>query len=122
MATVVAELVRARSVIEAATLSLPTLTPRLQPAAAAHAAHLDVLVGAVADADVPAPAPPEVAPDEGRALAAVQRSEQRLLREVREGCVGASSGDLARVLASVAASTAQHAAALAPGATRRVDA
>ena len=45
-----------------------------------------------------------------------------LLREVREGCVGASSGDLARVLASVAASTAQHAAALAPGATRRVDA
>ncbi len=122
MAAVVAELVRARSVIEAATLSLPGLTPRLEPVAAAHAAHLDVLVGAVPDADVPAPSPPTIAPGADRALTAVRRSEQRLLREVREGCVAASSGDLARVLASVAASTSQHSAALSPDAAREVGA
>ena len=46
------------------------------------------------------------------ALAKVRRSEQRLLRDVREGCLAAASGDLARVLASIAASTSQHSAAL----------
>jgi hypothetical protein len=120
VAAVVAELVRARSVIEAATLALPALTPRLQPTADAHAAHLDVLVGAVPDADVPAPAPPTIAPAEDRALAAVHRSEQRLLREVRQACVAAASGDLARVLASIAASTAQHSVALSPDPVRAV--
>lgn len=110
---VVGALVRARSVVEAATLAVPGLTPVLEPVATAHAAHLEVLAGAVPDADVPAPAPPRIAADRTRALAAVRRSEQRLLREVRDACVAAASGDLARVLASVAASTAQHGAALA---------
>lgn len=114
VASVVAELVLARSVIEAATLSVPDLTPRLTALSAAHAAHLDVLVGAVPDADATPSAPPTVAPAPAAALTAVRRSEQRLLRAVRRGCTGAASGDLARVLASVAASTAQHAAALAP--------
>lgn len=113
VAAVVAELVRARSVVEAATLAVPDLTPVLEPVATAHAAHLEVLAGAVADTDVPAPAPPSVPTARARALGAVRRSEQRLLREVRRGCLGAASGDLARVLASVAASTAQHGAALA---------
>ncbi|WP_299924172.1 hypothetical protein [uncultured Nocardioides sp.] len=113
VAAVVAALVRARSVVEAATLSVPDLTPLLEPVATAHAAHLEVLAGAVADTDVPAPAPPTIAGDRARALGVVRRSEQRLLREVRRGCVGAASGDLARVLASMAASTAQHGAALA---------
>ncbi|WP_210438205.1 hypothetical protein [Nocardioides xinjiangensis] len=112
VATVVAELVRARSVLEAATLSLPALTSRLQPVADAHAAHLDLLADAVPAADVPAPAPPTIPARDTAALAAVRRSEQRLLREVRHGCVAASSGDLARVLASIAGSTAQHAAAI----------
>ena len=110
---VVAALVRARSVVEAATLSVPELTPVLEPVATAHAAHLEVLEGAVADADVETPPPPRVPAERAGALTAVRRSEQRLLREVRRGCVGAASGDLARVLASVAASTAQHGAALA---------
>lgn len=114
VAAVVAELVLARSVIEAATLSVPDLTPRLEPVASAHAAHLDVLLGAVPDAEATPSAPPTVAASPGRALAAVRRSEQRLLREVRRGCAQAASGDLARVLASVAASTAQHAVALGP--------
>ena len=110
---VVAALVRARSVLEAATLAVPDLTPHLEPVATAHTAHLGVLAGAVADADVPAPAPARIPARRDRALAAVRRSEQRLLDEVRRGCVAAASGDLARVLASMAASTAQHSAALA---------
>jgi hypothetical protein len=81
--------------------------------ATAHAAHLEVLEGAVADADVPTPPPPRIPADRSKALTAVRRSEQRLLREVRRGCVDAASGDLARVLASMAASTAQHGASLA---------
>ena len=112
VAAVVAALVRARSVVEAATLSVPDLTPLLEPVATAHAAHLEVLEGAVADADVPTPPPPRIPADRAGALTAVRRSEQRLLREVRRGCVAAASGDLARVLASMAASTAQHGAAL----------
>lgn len=114
VASVVAELVLARSVVEAATLSVPDLTPRLEPLAASHSAHLDVLLGAVPDAEATPSAPPTVAPAPAAALTAVRRSEQRLLRAVRRGCADAASGDLARVLASVAASTAQHAAALAP--------
>ncbi|GAB3034952.1 hypothetical protein GCM10011376_19640 [Nocardioides flavus (ex Wang et al. 2016)] len=119
VASVVAELVRAAAVLEAATLAVPGLTPRLAPVADAHAAHLDLLVGAVADTDVPTSAPPSLPPDRVRTLAAVVRSERRLQREVRQACVTAASGDLARVLASVAASTAQHGASLArdPGGT-----
>jgi hypothetical protein len=112
VAAVVAELVRARSVVEAATLAVPDLTARLTPLAEAHAAHLDVLAGAAPDAGPTPVDPPTLPPDGRRALVAVGRSEQRLLREVRRGCADAASGDLARVLASVAASTSQHAAAL----------
>lgn len=113
VATVVAELVRAGAVLEAATLSVPGLTPLLAPVAAAHADHLHLLAGAVADADVPLSEPPAIAAGRARALAAVRRSERRLQREVRQACLTAASGDLARALASVAASTAQHGAALA---------
>jgi hypothetical protein len=115
VATVVAELVRAGATIEAATLSVPALAPLLAPVAAAHADHLDLMAGAVADADVPTAEPPAIAA--GRALAAVRRSERRLQRVVRQACVTAASGDLARALGSVAASTAQHGATLADAAT-----
>ena len=104
VATVVGALVRASGVLDAAAGAVPGLRARLDPVTAAHAEHLDVLVGAVPESDVPT-----------AALAAVRRSEQRLLREVRAGCVSAASGDLARVLASIAASTSQHAASLATG-------
>jgi len=116
VAGVVAALVRARSVLEAATLAVPGLTPLLEPVATAHTAQLEVLATAVSDADVPASDPPVVPSVPRQALGAVRRSEQRLLREVRRGCLDAASGDLARVLASVAASTAQHAAVLAASA------
>ena len=68
MTAVVAALVRARSVVEAATLSVPDLTPLLEPVATAHAAHLEVLEGAVADADVPTPPPARVPADRAGAL------------------------------------------------------
>ncbi len=110
VAGVLASLVRAQSVLDAVTQSVPGLVDRLEPVRAAHAAHLEVLVG-VADAVPTAPlatVPAQILP----ALAKVRRSEQRLLRDVRAGCLAAASGDLARVLASVAASTSQHSAAL----------
>ncbi len=112
VAGIVSELARARSVLEAASLSVPALGSRLAPVGAAHAEHLAVLAEAVPDADLPTPAPPRIPTHEARALTAVGRSERRLLREVQRGCVAAASGDLARVLASIAASTAQHGAAL----------
>lgn len=113
VAGVVAALVRAQSVLDAATTAAPTLAARLAPVLAAHAEHLDVLAGAVPEAERPTGEAASVPSRPARALAAVRRSEQRLVREVREGCLAAASGDLARVLASVAASTAQHGAALA---------
>ena len=63
--------------------------------------------------DVPTAEPRSIAGGRAKALAAVRRSERRLQRVVRDACVAAASGDLARALASVAASTAQHGAALA---------
>lgn len=110
---VVAELVRAEGVLTGAAAS--GLTARLDPLVAAHAAHRELLAGAVADAELPGASPARVPDAPDRALAAVRRSEQRLLRQLREACVGAASGDLARVLASVAASTAQHSATLGSG-------
>lgn len=112
VAAVVAALVRAQGVLTAAATAVPSLDARLAPVGAAHAEHLEVLVGAVPEAELPTPAAVSVPARILPALAAVRRSEQRLLREVREGCLAAASGDLARVLASVAASTSQHSAAL----------
>ncbi|GAA1445381.1 hypothetical protein GCM10009641_66530 [Mycobacterium cookii] len=114
VATVVAALVRAEGVL-AATAAAPGLAARLEPLVAAHAAHRELLAGAVADTELPGASPARVPDAPDRALAAVRRSEQRLLRQLREACVAAASGDLARVLASVAASTAQHSAALGSG-------
>ena len=99
--------------LDAAAAAVPALAGRLDPVVAAHGAHLDVLVGAVPESEVPTADPPALPPRAQAVLTAVQRSEQRLLRQVRTGCLEARSGDLARVLASVAASTSQHAAALA---------
>lgn len=113
VATVVAALVRAQGVLDAARSAAPELAARLDPVAAAHDEHLGVLVGAVPESEVPTDVPPPLPTRSPAVLTAVARSEQRLLRAVRTGCLEARSGDLARVLASVAASTSQHAAALA---------
>ena len=112
VATVVAELVRAESVLAAAASGSPALGLRLDPVVRAHAAHRELLLGAVEGAELPGGDPVRVPADPERALSAVRRSERRLQRAVREGCTAAASGDLARVLGSIAASTAQHAVAL----------
>jgi hypothetical protein len=112
VAAVVAALVRAQSVLDAAATAAPAVAARLDPVRTAHAAHLDVLAGAVPEAELPTGGATSVPSPAQRALTAVRRSELRLLRVVREACLAAASGDLARVLASIAASTAQHAAAL----------
>ncbi|UFN45679.1 hypothetical protein [Nocardioides okcheonensis] len=112
VASVVAELVRAEAVVAAAVAAVPGLAERLGPVGAAHRGP----------PRGPRGRRPRRGPADGArrdrgarivaALRTVGRSEQRLLRSVREACTGAASGDLARVLASVAASTSQHAAAL----------
>ena len=117
VASVVAELVRAESVLAAALASVPSLSDRLAPLAAAHAAHRAVLAGAVPESGAPTPEAVSVPRRIIPTLRTVRRSEQRLLRSVRAGCVDAASGDLARVLASMAGSVSQHAAALSPEVT-----
>lgn len=112
VATVVAALVDAGAVLAAAGAAVPALDARLDPLVAAHTAHRELLVGALLDAALPSASPATVPAGAQRALRAVRRSEQQLLRVLRDGCVGAASGDLARVLASMAASTSQHVAAL----------
>lgn len=118
VATVVAALFRAQAVLDAAVGAVPSLAARLQPVRDAHTRHVDVLVGAVPAGGVPTGALATVPPRLLPALAAVRRSEQRLLSDVRAGSLSAASGDLARVLASVAASTAQHSAALSTEVTQ----
>lgn len=114
VASVVAAVVAATGVVTAASDVSPALATRLTGLAQAHAAHLDLLVGAVPDAEVPVVEAPAVPARPGPALVAARRSEQRLLRTLRESCVDAASGDLARVLASMAASVSQHIATLSP--------
>lgn len=114
VASVVAAVVAASGVVASASAASPGLSERLADLARAHAAHLDLLLGAVPDADEPVAATPTVPARPERALGAVRRSEQRLLRILRASCVDAASGDLARVLASMAASVSQHVTTLAP--------
>ncbi|WP_300645916.1 DUF4439 domain-containing protein [Nocardioides sp.] len=58
---------------------------------------------------------PRVGADPAAALASLLREEERLQRRMVTWCVAADSGPLARLLASVAAGSAQQVALLAPG-------
>lgn len=110
--SLVTAIARAEAVVRAAGDAVPGLRPALDGLLAAHAAHRALLVEAAPDA--PAPATPDGGTPATRqaALAAVRRSEQRLLVQIERGCARASSGDLARALAAMAGSLAQHAATL----------
>ena len=118
VASVVAAVIATTAVVTTASDASEALATRLAGLAQAHAAHLDLLVGAVPDAEVPAVESPAVPALPGPALVAVRRSELRLLRTLGESCVDAASGDLARVLASMAASVSQHVATLSPEVAR----
>ena len=119
VASLVTAIAEAEAVLTAAGEAAPALAPQLAGLASAHAAHRELLAEAAPDAG--AQDEPAVGVPSGRAdaLAAVRRMERLLRGEVERGCLQASSGDLARLLAVVAGSLAQHAAALDAVAARR---
>lgn len=90
--------------------SFPRLRDRLAPLARMHRAHLEVLEPPE-DRGVPLPEP---AASPAEALAAVRSVEEALRRGLVAGALEARSGALARLLASVSASVAQHASVAVP--------
>jgi hypothetical protein len=90
--------------------SFPRLRKRLQPLARMHRTHLEVLEPPD-DRDVPSPAP---AASPAQALAALRATEVALQERLAAAAVEARSGALARLLASLSASVAQHVAAILP--------
>ena len=85
------------------------LASALAPLTAMHLAHLQLL-NATVPARAPLGAPAE--PDSRSALAALRRDEARLQAQLADLATSAVSGPLARALASMSASIAQHLAAL----------
>ena len=94
--------------------SHPALAVTLSGARSAHRAHVALLREAVPDDAAPADAPRigRVPTRPQRALSALARAEARLGAAGRRNAVRARSGGFARVLASMAAASAQQAAVL----------
>ena len=112
VAGVVAAIAAAEPVVAAARTAVPAAASVLTALEEVHARHRELLEEAAPDVSVP-PAPETgVTARPAVALAAVRRAERRVRAEVDRASLQASSGDLARVLAVVAGSLAQHAAAL----------
>jgi hypothetical protein len=115
VAGMVESLTAASELVRAVVAATPALGEPLLPLAQAHDEHRAVLQAALperTDADIAQPP----APTGRRAgLRSVRRSERLLLHSTREAALAARSGDLARVLASVAASTTQFLAVLDAG-------
>jgi hypothetical protein len=82
------------------------LRPTVSPLIRAHRRHVEVLEGEVGGWVAPDLADPAAA------LHAVRRSEQRLRAALADAAGRAESGALARLLASMSASTSQHLASL----------
>ena len=102
----------------------PRLADTVAGARSTHRAHVRLLREAVPDgapSRTPArPFPPGQVPRRpGPALAALARAETRLSDEGQRNAVRAESGSFARVLASMAAASAQQAARLADVAADR---
>lgn len=85
----------------------PQLRPDLDVLQAHHETHIDVLGGRTAG--IPASAP---AGSARAAVADLMRLEQQAVAARRDDALAARSGELARVLAAMAASSAQHAVVL----------
>lgn len=107
----------------------PALAGRLDPVAATHEAHTALLDDAVPERATAAPSPtasgsaspdgsgdPETTVPRNRRLALrqVAAAERDLATRIKQQAFKAQSGAFARVLGSVAASAAQHAALLGP--------
>lgn len=100
--------------LQVATLELTSgrhvgLAAALAPLVAAHTEHARLLSTGTGGEPVEAHLPPESA---AKALARVRREETALQRALERAALEATSGELARALASISASTAQHVAAL----------
>lgn len=89
----------------------PRLATGLRPLADVHATHRAVL-DAAAEVEPEAAGTPPVPGRQAVAIDRVRRAETRLAGTLRESASAAQSGDLARALASMAASLTQHLAVL----------
>lgn len=105
--TVLGAIDGAAALLAATTERHPRLAAGLQPLVDAHTAHRGVLDGA-AEVEPDVPSTPTVPGRPPVALDRVLRTETRLVGTLREATGAAQSGDLARVLASMAASLTQH--------------
>jgi hypothetical protein len=102
-----------------ATAAHPGLTARLDPLAADHRAHLDVLAGAAGSPspsgsaeERPSPAPSAGVPADPEAAVAALAASESAAAAALAGRLGPVDGDLARTLASVSACRSAHSAAL----------
>ncbi|MBU6245779.1 MAG: hypothetical protein KGP12_11250 [Actinomycetales bacterium] len=90
--------------------AFPELAAGLQPILREHQAHLAAMgTGLATDASTPVGQPPATA---AQALIALADAERTAAQQRREACVAASDGELARILALIAASEAAHVPAL----------
>jgi len=94
---------RVLHLIEAVLRRHRDLRPQLSPLADHHRSHLDVL-----DAEIGVRRSAAVPRSAGAAVRALQRAERRTSRLRGGEAVTAQSGELARYLASMSASSAQH--------------
>lgn len=104
----VSVLAEAETLARATGHAFPELQTLLVALTWAHTSHRTLLVAALPDDEVAEPVAPDLPPRARPALARVRNVERRVLREVEAACLSAASGDLARALASIAGSTAQH--------------
>lgn len=106
--TTAARISEGEALAAAAAQAFPELDTLLTALVSAHAAHRSLLVTALPDDEVTTAPPPRLPRRARRALMRVRSLERQVLRQAEDACTEAASGDLARVLASIAASTAQH--------------
>lgn len=109
---VVTAIAAAEAVVTAARDAAPAVAPTLDALVLTHSRHRELLAEAAPDASAPAAPEGGVPAGRGAALDAVRRVERHLRRDLQRASGQASSGDLARVLAVMVGSLAQHAAAL----------
>jgi hypothetical protein len=110
-----AAVAQALTTVLATRQGVPRLRTALGPLAAMHRAHLAALDGAASPAPAASRPPPVVTGDPAAALGGVRRLETRLQRRCADASVSAGSGELARLLAALSASVAQHLARLPEG-------
>lgn len=108
VATVVRDLRATRDLADRTMRRHIGLSPVMTPLVTMHDAHLGVLDATAA----PAGSAPGVAGRSGPALARVRRAEVRLQQQLAGHAATATSGALARALASMSAAVAQHVAVL----------